>query len=58
MWSLSMSKEIIRKANQAMISGKQLSSYDIPERVKSSIANKKYTRDQINEAYAKALKMG
>lgn len=52
-----MSKEIIRKANQAMISGKQLSSYDIPERVKSSIANKKYTRDQINEAYAKALKM-
>lgn len=53
-----MTVDIIRKANRALMKGKELNSYNLPKNVTASIASKKYTREQINEAYAKALKMG
>lgn len=53
-----MTIEIIRKANKAMMLGKSSENYNLPKKVKSNIANTKYTREQINTAYAKAVKMG
>lgn len=52
-----MTIDIIRKANQALIQGKNIKSYDLPKSVKDKIANTIYTREQINNAYAKAVNM-
>lgn len=52
-----MTIEIIRKANKAMMEGKSSETYNLPKKVKNNIAKTKYTREQLNAAYAKALKM-
>ncbi|WP_157770545.1 hypothetical protein [Pseudoalteromonas sp. 1_2015MBL_MicDiv] len=52
-----MTLEIIKRANRALIEGKNIDSYNLPKKVKESIVSKKYSKEQINAAYAKALKM-
>ncbi|MFS1912052.1 hypothetical protein [Vibrio sp. 10N.286.48.B7] len=39
------------KANAAMMSGKKLSSYDLPQDVKRSIAARRYSQKEINERF-------
>ncbi|EPJ1367632.1 hypothetical protein ACTEZJ_001516 [Vibrio fluvialis] len=39
------------KANAAMMSGKKLSSYDLPKEVKRKIAARRYTQREINERF-------
>ncbi len=45
-----------RRANEAMMSGKKLSDYDLPDSVKSKISNRHYSQDEINLKYAQYLK--
>lgn len=39
------------KANAAMMSGKKLSSYDLPKAVKRQIAMRHYSQKEINERF-------
>ena len=48
-----MNTDIIKRANRALIQKKTLDSYDLPKHLKQQIANKSFTREQINAAYAK-----
>lgn len=39
------------RANAAMMSGKKLSSYDLPKEVKRKIAARRYSQQEINERF-------
>lgn len=49
-----MTIDVIKKATKAMINKKELSSYDLPIRVKSQIASRTYSALEINRAYRKS----
>ncbi len=44
-----------RRANEAMMSGKKLSDYDIPDSIKKRIMARHYTQTEINERYMRYL---
>ena len=44
-----------RRANKAMMDGKKLSDYDLPDSVKRKIAARHYTADEINDRFKKYL---
>lgn len=48
-----LNQRTILRANQAMISSKDLSSYDLPESVKNKIAKRKYSEKELNDMYAR-----
>ena len=48
-----MTLDIIRKANNAMIKKKTVSSYDLPDTLKRKIMARHYSTAEINEAYSK-----
>lgn len=48
-----MTLDIIKKAVLAMIDKKDISSYDLPESIKSKIASRTYSATEINKAYEK-----
>lgn len=49
-----MNINLARKANEALMSGKKIEDYNLPKKVNGKIAKMKFTREQINSAYAKA----
>lgn len=53
-----MTLDIIKKAAKAVISKKDVSSYDLPQSVKSKIAARKYSASEINKAYKKSNTTG
>lgn len=48
-----LNQRTILRANQSMISSKDLSSYDLPESVKNKIAKRKYSEKELNDMYAR-----
>ena len=50
-----MNSETIRKANAALIAGKKINSYKLPKKVIEAISNRKYTKEEINAAFAKVI---
>ncbi|EOB4245195.1 hypothetical protein ACIL2N_000959 [Vibrio metschnikovii] len=46
-----MSSSIAAKANAAMMSGKKLSSYDLPKEVKRKLAERRYSQQEINDRF-------
>ncbi|MBY7902355.1 hypothetical protein KW459_15715 [Vibrio fluvialis] len=46
---------IAAKANEAMMSGKTLASYDLPESVKKKILSRRYSQKEINERFKNYL---
>jgi len=53
-----MTLDIIKKAAKAMISNKELSSYDLPKSIKSKIASSNRSASEINKAYKKSNATG
>lgn len=52
----SVSLASIRKANQNMIDGKRADVLSLPTSIQQDILNRRYSADEINSAYAKAIK--
>lgn len=44
-----------KRANKAIMDGKNLSDYDLPDSVKKKIAARHYTADEINDKLKKYL---
>lgn len=53
-----MTLDTIKRAAQAMINKKDLSSYDLPKNVKARMASRTYTSSEINNAYKKSKTQG
>ena len=51
----SVSLASIRKANQNMIDGKRADVLSLPTSIQQDILNRRYSADEINSAYAKAI---
>lgn len=49
-----MTLDIIKKAANAMIKGKDVSSYDLPAEVEKKIVSRRYSASEINAGYRKA----
>jgi hypothetical protein len=49
-----MTLDIIKKAVEAMINKKDVSSYDLPKGIKYKIASRNYSVAEINAAYKKS----
>lgn len=48
----------IRKANQNMIEGKKTDASDLPVSIQQDILNRRYSAQEINNAYARAVSKG
>ena len=51
----SVSLASIRKANQNMIAGKRADVSSLPTSIQQDILNRRYSADEINSAYARAI---
>jgi hypothetical protein len=49
----SVSGSMIQRANDAMIRGKTIDDYDLPQCIKQRIRERHYSASEINAAYAK-----
>ncbi|MEG1313512.1 MAG: hypothetical protein RSD40_04280 [Bacilli bacterium] len=54
----SVSLASIRKANQNMIDGKKTDASSLPTSIQQDILNRRYSAQEINSAYARALSKG
>ena len=54
----SVSLASIRKANQNMIDGKRADVLSLPTSIQQDILNRRYSADEINSAYVKAINKG
>lgn len=54
----SVSLASIRKANQNMIDGKKTDASSLPASIQQDILNRRYSAQEINSAYARALSKG
>ncbi|MCO8091763.1 hypothetical protein [Acinetobacter pseudolwoffii] len=48
----------IRKANQNMIEGKKADASSLPTSIQQDILNRRYSAQEINNAYARAISKG
>lgn len=48
----------IRKANQNMIDGKKSDTSNLPASIQQDILNRRYSAQEINNAYARAVSKG
>lgn len=53
-----VSLESIRKANQNMIDGKKADASSLPTSIQQDILNRRYSAQEINNAYARAISKG
>ena len=51
----SVSLASIRKANQNMIDGKRADVLSLPTSIQQDVLNRRYSADEINSAYARAI---
>lgn len=54
----SVSLASIRKANQNMIEGKKADASSLPASIQQDILNRRYSAQEINSAYARAVSKG
>ncbi|ENU29463.1 hypothetical protein F991_02694 [Acinetobacter sp. CIP-A165] len=54
----SVSLASIRKANQNMIDGKKSDASGLPVSIQQDILNRRYSAQEINSAYARAVSKG
>lgn len=54
----SVSLASIRKANQNMIEGKKTDASSLPTSIQQDILNRRYSAQEINNAYARAISKG
>jgi len=54
----SVSLASIRKANQIMIEGKKADASSLPASIQQDILNRRYSAQEINSAYARAVSKG
>ncbi|WP_160296934.1 hypothetical protein [Photobacterium halotolerans] len=47
-----MAKNAVARANEAMMSGKKIASYDLPKDLKLKIHKRRYSQEEINSRYA------
>lgn len=54
----SVSLASIRKANQSLIDGKKADASSLPASIQQDILNRRYSAQEINNAYARAVSKG
>lgn len=54
----SVSLASIRKANQTMSEGKKVDASSLPASIQQDILNRRYSAQEINNAYARAVSKG